>query len=82
MSKFSVRSYNRLEHILDKEHIVSVSNKGIYILFSDEPIQLNNLVYLEDRKIVLNKIKNEILKNEYIKEHKHYQQIIESAPEI
>lgn len=87
MSKFSVRSYDKSEHILDKEHIIGVSNKGIHILFSDEPIQLNNLVYLEDRKIVLNKIKNKYFKNEYIKEseerkRQHYQQIIESAPEI
>ena len=87
MSKFSVRSYDKSEHILDKEHIIGVSNKGIHILFSDEPIQLNNLVYLEDRKIVLNKITNKYLKNECIKEseerkRQHYQQIIESAPEI
>lgn len=87
MSKFSVRSYDKSEHILDKEHIIGFSNKGIHILFSDELIQLNNLVYLEDRKIVLNKITNKYLKNEYIKEseerkRQHYQQIIESAPEI
>lgn len=87
MSKFSVRSYDHSGHMLDKEHIIGVSNKGIHILFSDEPIQLNNLVYLEDRKIVLNKIKNKYFKNEYIRESEerksqHYQQIIESAPEI
>ena len=62
MSKFSVRPYDYSGHMLDKEHIIGVSNKGLYILFSDEPIQLNNLIYLEDRKIVLNKITNEILK--------------------